>query len=129
MQIEDNGGGVSDGEDVLLKIRIAPHNFFHREGNNVVVEVPISVAEAILGAKVDVPTPTGPVTMTVPKGASSGRVLRLKGKGVPRANGRGGDEYVKLKVVLPEKPDPELESFVAEWRAGKVHNPRRAMEA
>jgi DnaJ-class molecular chaperone len=69
------------------------------------------------------------VTMTVPKGTNSGRVLRLKGKGVARANGRRGDQYVKLNVLLPDKPDPELESFVAGWRSGKAHNHRQAMEA
>jgi DnaJ-class molecular chaperone len=125
------GAGVGGGPpgDALIEIQVCPHPYFTRRGDDIHLEMPISLPEAVLGAKVDVPTPTGPVTMTVPKGASSGRVLRLKGKGVPRANGSRGDEYVKLKVALPEKPDPELESFVAQWQAGKSHNPRRAMEA
>lgn len=68
-----------------------------------------------------------PVTMTVPKGANTGRSLRLKGKGVPRPGGGRGDEYINLKVVLPEPPDSELEGFVSIWQAGKMHNPRQAM--
>ena len=121
-------GGGPPG-DALVEIRVRPHPHFTRRGDDIHLEIPISLSEAVLGAKVDVPTPTGPVTMTVPKGVSSGRVLRLKGKGVPRANGTRGDEYVTLKVVLPDQPDPELESFVAGWRSGRAYNPRHAMEA
>ena len=121
-------GGGPPG-DALVEIRVRPHPYFTRRGDDIHLEMPISLPEAVLGAKVDVPTPTGPVTMTVPKGASSGRVLRLRGKGVPRADGSRGDEYVTLKVALPDRPDPELESFVAGWRSGKAYNPRRAMEA
>jgi DnaJ-class molecular chaperone len=121
--------GVGGPGDALVEIRVRPHPHFTRRGDDIHLEIPISLSEAVLGAKVDVPTPTGPVTMTVPKGVSSGRVLRLKGKGVPRANGTRGDEYVTLKVALPDKPDPELESFVAGWQAGRAHNPRQVMEA
>jgi DnaJ-class molecular chaperone len=66
--------------------------------------------------------------MTVPKWSNTGRVLRLRGKGVPRARGSRGDEYVTLKIMLPDKPDPDLERFVSDWPAGKAHNPRRSME-
>ena len=121
-------GGGPPG-DALVEVRVRPHPHFMRRGDDIHLEIPISLSEAVLGAKVDVPTPTGPVTMTVPKGVSSGRVLRLKGKGVPRANGTRGDEYVTLKVALPDQPDPELQNFVAGWRSGKAHNPRQAMEA
>ena len=75
------------------------------------------------------PTPTGSVTMTVPKWSNTGTVLRLKGKGVARAGGSSGDELVSLKIVLPEKPDAELESFIAKWGGGGAYNPRQAMEA
>jgi DnaJ-class molecular chaperone len=115
--------------DALVEIRVRPHPYFTRRGDDIHLEMPVSLPEAVLGAKVDVPTPTGAVTMTVPKGASSGRVLRLRGKGVPRVGGGRGDQYVKLAVALPDKPDPELESFVAGWRSGRTHNPRQAMEA
>ena len=123
----DAGGGPPG--DALVEIRVRPHPYFRRQGNDIHVEVPISLAEAVLGGRVEAPTPTGPVTMTVPKGANTGTVLRLKGKGVPRANGSRGDEYVTLKVALPDKPDPELERLVAEWQPGKAYNPRQAMEA
>ena len=66
--------------------------------------------------------------MRVPKGANTGRVLRLKGKGVARPDGSRGDQYVSLKVVLPDKIDPELEAFVTNWAAGKAENPRAGME-
>src|SRR5215813_1441698 len=88
--------------------------------------LPVSLSEAILGAKEKVPTPSGAVTMTVPKWANTGSVLRLKGKGVPRVDGSRGDELVTLRVVLPEKPDPELEKFVAHWRG--AYSPRQGME-
>ena len=106
-----------------------PHRTFSRDGDNIRVELPISLSEAVLGGKVTVPTPTGSVTMTVPKWSNTGAVLRLKGKGVARAGGGNGDELVALKIVLPEKPDPELESFVEKWGGGGAYNPRQAMEA
>jgi DnaJ-class molecular chaperone len=83
----------------------------------------------VLGGKLDVPTAAGPVRMTVPKGSNTGRVLRLKGKGVARKDGSRGDEYVMLKVVLPDHIDPELEEFARRWQAGKAHDPRRSLEA
>jgi DnaJ-class molecular chaperone len=89
--------------------------------------LPISLGEAVLGGKVTVPTTTGSVTMTVPKWSNTGTVLRLKGKGVARSGGGKGDELVLLKVVLPEKPDPELENLVTQW--GGAYNPRQTMEA
>jgi len=99
------------------------------EGDDIRVELPISLPEAVLGAKLDVPTPTGSVRMTVPKGANTGTVLRLKGKGAPRSDKSHGDEYVTLKVVLPERLDSELEEFVQRWQAGKDHNPRSHLGA
>jgi DnaJ-class molecular chaperone len=121
-------GGGPPG-DALVEIAVRPHPWFTRRGDDLYLEMPISLPEAVLGAKVAVPTPTGPVTMTVPKGANTGTVLRLKGKGVPRANGSRGDEYVTLKVMLPDEPDPDLERLVAGWQSGNAYNPRKAMEA
>ena len=125
------GAGIGGGEpgDALVEIEVRPHKFFTREGDDIRLELPISLAEAVLGAKLDVPTPTGPVRMTVPKGANTGTVLRLKGKGAARGDKSHGDEYVTLKIVLPEKLDPEIEEFVQRWQAGKEHNPRRHLEA
>lgn len=118
-------GGGPPG-DALIEIDVRPHPFFTRKGDDIHVELPISLGEAVLGGKVRVPTPSGSVTMSVPKWANSGRVLRLKGKGVARANGGHGDEYVTLKIMLPDKPDADLEKFVAQW-PGKDYDPRKGM--
>jgi DnaJ-class molecular chaperone len=114
--------------DALVEIAMRPHGYFRREGDNIHLDLPVSLTEAVLGAKIKVPTPTGPVTMTVPKDSNAGTVLRLRGKGAARSTGGRGDEYVTLKVMLPEKHDPELTSFVSGW-SNKAYNPRRAMEA
>jgi DnaJ-class molecular chaperone len=123
------GRGGGPAGDALVEIRVRRHPLFKRKGNDIHVELPISLSEAVLGGKINVPTPTGSVTMTLPKWSNTGRVLRLKGKGVPRPDGIRGDEYVTLKVMLPEKPDPELEQFVAQWRPAASAGPRRKMEA
>jgi DnaJ-class molecular chaperone len=119
-------GGAPPG-DALIEIEVRPHRIFTREGDDIHVELPISLREAVLGGKVKAPTPSGEVTMTIPKWSNTGTVLRLKGQGVPRPNGTRGDEYVTLKVLLPETPDPELEKFVAQWRPATARNPREAM--
>lgn len=124
------GAGIGGGApgDAFIEIVVKPHPFFTRKGDDIHLELPISLSEAVLGGKISVPTPTGTVTMSVPKGSNTGTVLRLRGKGVMRPDKTRGDEYVRLKVVLPDKPDPELEQFVQNWAAGKAHNPRRSME-
>jgi DnaJ-class molecular chaperone len=121
--------GLGDGPpgDALIEIEVRPHRIFTLKGDDIHVELPISLREAVLGGKVKVPTAAGAVTMTVPKWANTGTVLRLKGKGAARADGSRGDEYVTLKVMLPEKPDPELEKFISQWRGD--YSPRQAMEA
>lgn len=121
-------GGRSAG-DALVEIEVEPHKFFTRKGDDIHLELPVSLPEAVLGARLDVPTPTGPVRMTVPKSANTGTVLRLRGKGVPRGDKSHGDEYVTLKIVLPERVDPEIEEFAQRWQAGKEQNPRRHLEA
>jgi DnaJ-class molecular chaperone len=100
--------------DLLAHISIRPHRFFQREGDDVRIELPVTLKEAGLGAKVRTPTPSGAVMLTVPKGSSSGTVLRLKGKGVARP-GSPGDLLVTLKIVLPRQPDAELETFLGNW--------------
>jgi DnaJ-class molecular chaperone len=112
--------------DALIEIEVRPHRIFTRKGDDIQIDLPISLSEAVLGGKVKAPTPSGLVTMTVPKWSNTGTVLRLKGKGVPRVDGSAGDEFVTLKVMLPEKPDPELEKFVAHWRGS--YSPRQATE-
>jgi DnaJ-class molecular chaperone len=119
-------GGGPPG-DALIEIAVRPHPFFTRKGDDIHVELPISLREAVLGGKLQVPTPSGSVAMTIPKWTNTGAVLRLKGKGAPRPDGRRGDEYVTLKVMLPKEPDPELERFVAQWRP-KADIPRQTVE-
>src|SRR5262244_1447193 len=114
--------------DALVQIEVQPHKFFTRKGDDIHLELPISLPEAVLGAKLDVPTPTGAVRMTVPKGANTGTVLRLKGKGAPRSDKSHGDEYVTLKIVLPQQLDPEIEEFAQRWQAGQGQNPRQHLE-
>jgi DnaJ-class molecular chaperone len=120
-------GGAPAG-DALVTIEVEPHALFTRKGDDIHLELPVSLPEAVLGGKIDVPTPSGPVVMTVPKGANTGTVLRLRGKGAARADGGHGDEYVTLKIVLPEKPDAELEEFARRWQAGQSQKPREHLE-
>lgn len=121
------GRGGGPPGDALVEVAVAPHALFRRDGDDIRLDLPVSLAEAVLGGKIEVPTASGSVMATVPKGANSGTTLRLRGKGVRRADGSHGDEYVRLTVTLPEQPDPDLEAFVTEWRAGREQNPRRAM--
>jgi len=122
------GGGPAG--DALIEIHIAPHPFFRREGDDIHVELPVSLAEAVLGARVPVPTVTGPVTMTIPKGSDTGAQLRLRGKGIHRKR-RGaetsGDQYVTLKVVIGASDDPELTRFLEDWAKQHPTDPRREM--
>jgi DnaJ-class molecular chaperone len=132
LRLRGKGGqGIGGGPpgDALVEIEVEPHKFFRREGDDIHLELPITLSEAVLGGRLDVPTPTGPVRMTVPKGANTGTVLRLRGKGAPRGDKSHGDEYVTLKIVLPEKTDPELEEFARRWEAAKDQNPRQHLEA
>ena len=124
-------GGPSRGEgnagDAFVELSIAPHRFFSRHGDDIHIELPVTLTEAALGGRIKVPTPTGPVLLTVPKGSNTGSTLRLKGKGVPRRGGHG-DEFVKLKVMLPTEPNPELEAFLSNWTPGADYDPRRDMQ-
>ena len=121
-------GGQSRGAagDALIELVIAAHPVFRREGANLVMDVPISIPDAVLGGKVEAPTPDGPVTLTVPKGANSGQTLRLKGRGLGEGTaGKRGDLLARLMVALPDKPDPELEAFAEAWRRDRPYSPRR----
>lgn len=119
------GHGSGAPGDALIKIEVLPDPRFRLEGANVIVELPVSLSEAVLGGEVRAPTPAGDVMLAIPKHSSSGTTLRLKGKGAPRREGGFGDELVRLKIVLPKPPDPELEAFVAGWEKGRAHNPRQ----
>jgi DnaJ-class molecular chaperone len=115
-----------DPGDALVEVSVKPHPYFTLQGHDVLVELPVSIKEAVLGARIKAPTPTGEVHLTIPKGSNTGTVLRLRGKGAPKAGGHG-DELVKLKVVLPSEPDPGLESFLAAWAPDPGYEPRRDM--
>ena len=117
--------GEGEAGDALVEVSIRPHPFFTRHGDNVHIDLPVTFAEAVLGGEIKTPTPTGPVLLKAPKGSNSGTVLRLKGKGVARASGRG-DLLVKLKIMAPTEPDPELEAFLAAWTP-KNYDPRKGM--
>jgi DnaJ-class molecular chaperone len=118
------GGGPAG--DALVTVGVAAHPFFRREGDDILVELPISLDEAVLGGKVEVPTVGGRVALTVPKGASSGRVLRLRGKGV-RRGGKHGDQLVTLRIVAPPTIDGELEEFMKGWRERHAYDPRKGV--
>ncbi|MDR3513235.1 MAG: J domain-containing protein [Caulobacteraceae bacterium] len=112
--------------DALIELTIRPHPVFRREGDTLVMDLPVSVPDAVLGAKVQAPTPDGPVTLTVPKGSNSGSTLRLKGRGLPDARtGARGDLLARVQVMLPETPDSELEQFAETWRKERSYTPRR----
>ena len=106
--------------DALVQIEVAADPDFRRQGQDIHVDVPISLAEAVLGARITVPTLDGPVRLTVPPGSSSGRTLRLKGKGIALPGAGHGDQYVRLLVVLPDEPDAELE----DWARRHAHEVR-----
>jgi DnaJ-class molecular chaperone len=120
------GRGGASG-DALIELTVRPHPVFRREGADLHVDLPVSVPDAVLGAKVEAPTPDGPVTLTVPKHSNTGKVLRLKGRGAtdPEIKGRG-DLFVRMVVTLPEAPDPELEAFAERWRKERPYQAKRS---
>jgi DnaJ-class molecular chaperone len=112
--------------DALVEIKIRPHRDFKRSGDDILLEVPISLDEAVLGARIEVPTATGRVQLTIPKGTSSGRVFRLRGKGVRNmTTGTTGDQLVTVRIELPETIDDNLAYFMNEWRQKHKYDPRK----
>lgn len=107
------GGGPAG--DAFIEIQVDTHPFFERDGNDIFLDVPITLAEAVLGGKITVPTVHGNVSVTVPAGSNSGTSLRLRGKGIQPSGTVAGDQFAKLVVVLPDKPDKALVDFVKEW--------------
>jgi DnaJ-class molecular chaperone len=117
-------GGVAG--DALITVTIAEHPLFKRDGANLRLELPVTLYEAVLGGKVRVPTLDGAVELAIPPGTSSGRTLRVKGKGLPGKDG-AGDLYATIRIVLPEGGDADLEELMKKWRDGKAYDPRRDM--
>jgi DnaJ-class molecular chaperone len=122
--------GLRGGEpgDALVTVKVAPHPFFKVEGRDLRLELPVTIYEAALGAKVATPTLDGKVELAVPAGSNGGRVLRLRGRGLPATDGApAGDLYVSLKIMLPEEPDAEFEARLRELRERHHYDPRRKM--
>ena len=109
--------------DLLISVNIAPHAFFKVDGSDLRLELPIALYEAVLGAKVRVPTLGSAVELSIPKNTSSGRTFRLKGKGLPKTGG-AGDLFVTARIMLPDGNDAELESLMQKWREAHPYNPR-----
>jgi DnaJ-class molecular chaperone len=116
--------GLGEGPpgDALIEVSVLPHPLFRRQGRDVVVELPVSLQEAVLGAKIEVPTIGGPVSLTIPPRSTSGTRLRLKGRGIA-----GGHQYVELTVMLPPEAEPELAAFLESWKPRHPFDPRKAM--
>ena len=110
--------------DLLITVNIAPHPFFKVDGSDLRIDLPITLYEAVLGGKVRVPTLGSAVELSIPKNTSSGRTFRLKGKGLPKANGGTGDLFVTTRIMLPDGNDAELETLMQKWRDGHPYNPR-----
>ena len=120
------GRGGGPNGDILLTVSVAPHPFMTRDGNDIRMDLPVTLKEAVLGGKVPVPTLTGTVSLSVPPNSNSGTTLRLKGKGIAaHGSEAAGDLYVRLVISLPEKPDESLKSFTSGWAAD--YDPRTKM--
>ena len=120
------GAGGFGAGDAIVEVHVEAHPFFTRQGADIHVEVPITLNEAVLGSTIRVPTVSGPVALKIPPGANTGSTLRLRGKGVMnQATKQAGDQYVKLKVVLPDPPDAELVKFVEEWARTRSYDVRK----
>jgi DnaJ-class molecular chaperone len=118
--------GLAEPGDALVEIKVRPHAVYKRSGDDLLFEVPVTIDEAVLGAKIEVETPTGRVQLTVPKGTSSGTVFRLKGKGVRNAaSSTTGDCLVSLRIVMPPIIDETLSYFLSEWRQKNKYDPGR----
>ena len=120
------GGGRAG--DAYVEVHVKPHRTFRRRGRDILVDLPVALDEAVLGAKVSVPTAGGSVTMTIPPGSNTGDTLRLKGKGVPAlGKNKTGDQLVTLYVVLPKKADAKLKAFLEGWAKDQSYDPRQGM--
>ena len=127
LRLRGQGEGGAGGEpgDVLVEVRVEPHSVFRREGSDIHVDLPLGLGEAVLGAKVTVPTVDGPVVLTIPQGTNGAKPLRLKGRGAPDGKGGRGDQYVTLRIVLPDSLDADLDGFVRRWAPNHPYDPRR----
>jgi DnaJ-class molecular chaperone len=118
--------GQAGAGDVLITVTIAPHPMFTLEGADIRLDLPVTLYEAVLGAKVRVPTLDKPVEIAIPAWTSTGRTFRLKGKGFPAKAGRG-DLLASVRIVLPERADAELEALMKKWQGEKPYDPHNKM--
>jgi len=118
--------GPAGGEagDAMVTVKIAKHPYFRVDGRDLRLDLPLTLYEAVLGAKVNVPTLDGKVELNVPAGSNGGRVLRLRGKGLPNAAGTPGDLLVTLRIILPDETDPDLLALAEKWQKQKPYDPR-----
>jgi DnaJ-class molecular chaperone len=114
--------------DLLITVQIAPHACFQRRGHDLVVTVPVTLAEAALGSKVDVPTPGGVIALTIPRATSSGKRLRIKGHGVPDRDGKKGDLFAEIQIVMPESIDDESAELIRQLDQRQTFDPRRGLK-
>jgi len=117
------GTGGSPAGDALIEVSVSPHRYFRRHGNDVVLELPVTLQEAMLGASIEVPTVKGKVRLTIPPNSNNGRRLRLAGRGIA-----GGNQVVELKLVLPTRAEPELAEFLKDWKPAHPIDPRKEMD-
>jgi DnaJ-class molecular chaperone len=130
IRLKGRGGAGRRGGpngDVLIQVSVAPHPYYVRDGNDLRMDLPITLQEAVIGGKVPVPTLTGTVSLSVPPNSNTGSSLRLKGKGIPaHSHEPAGDLYVKLIVTLPDKPDEALQKFAEGWKTN--YDPRTKLK-
>ncbi|MFA5956873.1 DnaJ C-terminal domain-containing protein [Hyphomicrobium sp.] len=128
LRLKGKGTAVNPGAeagDALVEIKVRLHPDFKRDGDDILLDLPITIDEAVLGGRVEVPTPTGRVQLTLPKGTSSGKTFRLKGKGARGKAGHAGDQLVTVKIVMPSDIDDSLSYFFSEWRQTHGYDPGR----
>jgi molecular chaperone DnaJ len=121
------GAGINGGPpgDLYIITKVRPHGFFERKGDNLYCDIPVTITEAALGTRIDVPTKDGMVTMTVPPGTQSGQTLRLRGKGVPHLGGTGaGDQYVRINIVMPDKLGDQAKQLLRDLERLQPQAPR-----
>lgn len=132
LRLRGQGGqgreGASNG-DALIEVHVTPHPWFVRDGRDIRLDLPATLAEVVLGGSIEMPTPGGPVRMRIPAQSDNGTKLRLRGRGVPAHGGHAaGDLHATLRLQVGA-PDPALEAFLRDWKPDPASNPRRAMEA
>lgn len=122
------GSNNGPAGDAFVEITVEPHEYFERDGQNIKVEIPVTLYEAVLGGTITVPTVHGNVSLKIPPKSNSGTTLRLKGKGIPASGGKpAGDQLVTLKIMLPDSEDPDLIKLMQSWSENRGYNPRHKM--